>query len=96
MIEVTEKELKECPFCGSDTVNDTRMGAQDNKGGFYWVCPDCICVGPFSETEEGAAIAWNKRPISMLEAQSENTVSVDKRIDELQQEIDELLVEDNI
>ncbi len=31
-----------------------------------------------------------------LEAQSENTVSIDKRTDELQQEIDELLAEDNI
>ena len=60
-------KLKPCPFCGSGNVNDTSPpeNSEDpdtNKfSGCYWVCPDCVAVGPFAETPEEATHLWNTR-----------------------------------
>lgn len=54
-------KLQPCPFCGSRNVNDTSEPKPGEDGDFYWVCPDCVCVGPVSDTLEGATDLWNKR-----------------------------------
>jgi len=60
MDDVTE-ELKECPFCGSNCVNDTSDPEPNKHGLYYWVCPDCIALGPASSTLNEATKAWNSR-----------------------------------
>ena len=57
------KELKPCPFCESDFVNDTSPPAQQGESGaYFWVCPDCACCGPARQSIEEATEAWNTRP----------------------------------
>lgn len=56
-------ELKDCPFCRSDTVNDTSPPHEPHEGvGVCWVCPDCVACGPVGKTVEEATDLWNKRP----------------------------------
>jgi len=55
--------LKPCPFCGSNCVNDTTPPTGEEDGTFTWVCPDCICIGPISNSVQGATDEWNKRDI---------------------------------
>ena len=50
--------LKPCPFCGSDTVNDT---SPPEHPCFWWVCPDCVAVGPVGNSVLSATEAWNRR-----------------------------------
>ena len=56
-------ELKPCPFCGSNCVNDTSEpeNSGEDKPEYSWVCPDCICIGPIARTVEGATDGWNTR-----------------------------------
>ena len=57
-------ELKPCPFCGSNCVNDTTGPSdQNDEVGYFWTCPDCVCSGPFEESIEKATEGWNLRAI---------------------------------
>lgn len=55
-------KLKPCPFCGGKAEFDN-IG--DHGEDFFMVCcDDCgasACFGDASETETGAAQAWNRR-----------------------------------
>lgn len=57
------KDLKPCPFCGSENVEYT---FSENQG--YIVCMDCLANGPFSNwgsdpkcLVQAAVDVWNKR-----------------------------------
>ncbi len=54
------RKLNPCPFCKSEEVNSTTAPEQDEHGLFYWICPECICVGPVGETLDDATLKWNK------------------------------------
>lgn len=58
---MSDVELKPCPFCGSICVNDTTKPTAGNHGLYYWVCPDCVTVGPCAESVKSATEKWNKR-----------------------------------
>lgn len=59
------KELKPCPFCGSETivVENYDESCNSDYPSIYWhsVCVDCGCNIPMCDTEEEAIEAWNKR-----------------------------------
>jgi hypothetical protein len=44
-----------CPFCDEFDVEYCEV----EPGTFAIDCPSCQCIGPFSDTAEGAVIAWN-------------------------------------
>lgn len=52
-----------CPFCGA-TEN-----AHDQECGRHWIyCGECDAQGPYADSPELAAIAWDKRDGQMTEA----------------------------
>ena len=53
--------LKPCPFCKSKTVNDTTPPEAGEIGLYFWVCPDCIAVGPIAVSVEDATNKWNNQ-----------------------------------
>ncbi len=55
------EELKPCPFCGSSEVNNTSTPTASRQSLYFWICPDCVAVGPIGESVEQATDAWNKR-----------------------------------
>ncbi len=57
----TEPTLLPCPFCGSSCVNDTSPPENDGDHSFYWVCPDCVAVGPAEPSLQEATESWNTR-----------------------------------
>jgi len=63
-----EKELKPCPFCGSEAIIYTipphkhaiATFMPDYEGGAFVECTDCTC-GITADTEQQAIEAWNRR-----------------------------------
>ena len=56
-------KLKPCPFCGSKKVAIDDISTEDENY-FMIQCEKCFaaaCFGDESETQEGAARAWNRR-----------------------------------
>ena len=53
------KELKPCPFCGSDDISTEERGKNDE-----WWCA-CICgaTSGWYRTQQEAIDGWNTRPI---------------------------------
>jgi hypothetical protein len=56
------EELRECPFCGSNCINDTTEPTPDKLGMYYWVCPCCVSCGPSAVSVKEASRLWNTRP----------------------------------
>lgn len=54
------REVKECPFCGSENVNWN--GGQDTLSFDYFFCAACGAKGPIDHNGPHAALdAWNRR-----------------------------------
>ena len=51
------KELKPCPFCGSNSVS-VHMS---RKGDFYVKCEDCECHSASWKKKTFVIDAWNRR-----------------------------------
>lgn len=47
---------KPCPFCGHDDIEINEI----EPGRCAIDCPECECIGPFSDSVKGAIEAWNK------------------------------------
>lgn len=47
--------MKNCPFCDSGTLSIER------DVGYIVMCSNCLCRGPYSDSEEKAVSAWNNR-----------------------------------
>ena len=58
-----------CPFCDEFDVEYCEV----EPGTFAIDCPSCQCIGPFADTAEGAAIAWNRAHEKNLTLQDEVT-----------------------
>lgn len=58
---MAEHELKPCPFCGSENINDTTLTE-------VMVCPDCATSGPDCDTPKEAVKNWNARPLEDAQA----------------------------
>ena len=56
------EDLRECPFCGSNCINDTTEPKPDKLGMYYWVCPCCVSCGPSAVSVKEASRLWNTRP----------------------------------
>lgn len=62
---MTEIKLKACPFCGSQQVSIEDISTEDET--YFMIqceneeCYAAACFGDESETQEGAARAWNRR-----------------------------------
>lgn len=54
-------KLSACPFCGSETINDTTDPDPDEHGYYFWVCPECVCCGPIGKGLQEATVLWNQR-----------------------------------
>lgn len=48
-------EIKPCPFCDYADVEVCEV----EPGRYAIDCPDCECIGPFSDSVEGAIEKWN-------------------------------------
>ncbi len=86
-------ELKPCPFCGSECVNDTDIAPYDHDDDspvFFWVCPDCTSCGPIETSEEIATKSWNTRHVSASKI-SNNTKETHLRVKELEEALSETL-----
>jgi Lar family restriction alleviation protein len=54
-----DKELKSCPFCGSEDVNT--FEEDDEIREWYVICNECWAQGARSLTETSAISLWNLR-----------------------------------
>lgn len=52
------KELKPCPFCGSDRVE---VRTDDEGKSWYIFCNDCGLMCGYATLEDGVVEAWNRR-----------------------------------
>ncbi len=50
--------IKNCPFCGCDSIPLGRLGKDDQ---LYRVCINCDAKGPMRHTKKNATKAWNRR-----------------------------------
>lgn len=53
-----EKDLRRCPFCDGEALNESPMDFDDNRCTI--MCEDCY-VGIERESESEAVVAWNRR-----------------------------------
>ena len=53
------EELKPCPFCGCDQIQDRER--EGEYLGFNKYCRNCLAEGPHAMTYEEAACKWNER-----------------------------------
>lgn len=54
------REVKECPFCGSDNVNWN--GGLDHLSPDFFFCASCGAKGPMKQNSPFEALdAWNER-----------------------------------
>lgn len=61
MDNVTNAKPLWCPFCGSESLDDTCTGS-DSKGTFYFVfCDTCDTEGPPARSKAEAIEKWNER-----------------------------------
>jgi hypothetical protein len=67
---IQNPELLPCPFCGSNTVNDTNPPFHYCKDdddfasmgtGTSYICPDCNTCGPIGRNDDECKKAWNTR-----------------------------------
>lgn len=82
---MSENKLKPCPFCRSNTVNDTSIPVDPEweKPMYYWVCPECCTSGPICETLEEATKQWNTRTPNKNAEVLEMVEDLDECIDDL-------------
>ena len=52
------KVLKDCPFCGSESVIVEKTYPR-----YYGTCIDCGSTGPTKSSREAATAAWNRRAV---------------------------------
>lgn len=68
-VEAMREALEPCPFCGADTAAYVTGDCE------YTVCDTCLAEGPPAETQEEAALLWNRRaplpaPAPMLDCEA--------------------------
>lgn len=57
------RELKPCPFCGSD---DLKVWATSIPYQSFVECRKCCCIGPDCVTTDEAIAAWNRRAPQLM------------------------------
>lgn len=60
-INMSEPELKPCPFCDGEPRIGTVWLSPTKR--YMGRCLQCIAEGPSEDTEEAAIKTWNNRPI---------------------------------
>jgi Lar family restriction alleviation protein len=72
------EELKNCPFCGSESL--VKQSISNGNGGFYrWVhCEDCNANGSWISDNISEIEGWNSRPIED---------ALQRRIDDLESKL---------
>jgi Lar family restriction alleviation protein len=58
-----EKDLKSCPYCGSDEHGDEgiRLRLTSTSNGYFAIICSCGATGPIRDSEQRAIEAWNTR-----------------------------------